>query len=193
MGGIFVAYHNTKKIDGFQYIPLSEMDQTVFGSTVEAEKAFSLTIQLLGVLLNHVIQENHQVSYRLTVRGWGKHLDVFTEQLSHHGEVHHNDDDILHFNSIFPSTSKHAIPTLKWYQVHAVNVNHDTLTSFSNEIPIDSSWGIKYTIHEVKGNPIKMMENYQMIRKLCPNLETERKSFKKRKPSVKPFYKRTLS
>lgn len=31
MDGVIVAYHNTKQMFGFQYIPLEEMDQRLFG------------------------------------------------------------------------------------------------------------------------------------------------------------------
>lgn len=31
MDGVIVAYHNTQTMFGFQYIPLSEMDERLFG------------------------------------------------------------------------------------------------------------------------------------------------------------------
>lgn len=32
MDGVIVAYHNTKRMFGFQYIPLEEMDDRLFGA-----------------------------------------------------------------------------------------------------------------------------------------------------------------
>ena len=32
MDGIFVAYHNTARIFGFQYLPLEEMDERLYGA-----------------------------------------------------------------------------------------------------------------------------------------------------------------
>ncbi|ORY33724.1 mitochondrial protein Pet127-domain-containing protein [Naematelia encephala] len=56
MDGIFVAYHNTNRIYGFQYLPLTEMDERLFGSTELAEQAFQLTVGLLETLLKHIIE-----------------------------------------------------------------------------------------------------------------------------------------
>lgn len=48
MDGIFVAYHNTQRIFGFQYLPLSEMDKVLHGqedrSLGDAEFVHSITL-----------------------------------------------------------------------------------------------------------------------------------------------------
>ncbi|KAL7420472.1 hypothetical protein Q5752_004422 [Cryptotrichosporon argae] len=51
MDGIFVAYHNTATCFGFQYLPLSELDQRLFGSTELADQAFHLSVGVLEALL----------------------------------------------------------------------------------------------------------------------------------------------
>ncbi|WVR05992.1 hypothetical protein IAU60_003020 [Kwoniella sp. DSM 27419] len=51
MDGIFLAYHNTSRLFGFQYIPLSEIDERLFGSTEMAEQAFKLSVALLEDML----------------------------------------------------------------------------------------------------------------------------------------------
>ena len=33
MDGVYVAYHNTARIFGFQYVPVEEMDERLFGGT----------------------------------------------------------------------------------------------------------------------------------------------------------------
>ncbi|WWD17763.1 hypothetical protein CI109_102204 [Kwoniella shandongensis] len=55
MDGIFLAYHNTSRIFGFQYVPLSEIDQRVFGSTDLAEQAFKISVSLLESLLHRCV------------------------------------------------------------------------------------------------------------------------------------------
>lgn len=54
MDGIFVAYHNTDRIFGFQYISLSEMDSTLHGQwdTCLGDQEFKLSIKLLNDVLN---------------------------------------------------------------------------------------------------------------------------------------------
>lgn len=54
MDGIFVAFHNTDRIFGFQYISLSEMDSTLHGQwdTCLGDQEFRLSIALLNDVLN---------------------------------------------------------------------------------------------------------------------------------------------
>ncbi|KZT60109.1 Pet127-domain-containing protein [Calocera cornea HHB12733] len=52
MDGIFVAYHNTAQIFGFQYIPRDEMDIRLFGSTDMADDAFHLIVGVLEAVLD---------------------------------------------------------------------------------------------------------------------------------------------
>ncbi|KAI8894525.1 mitochondrial protein Pet127-domain-containing protein [Globomyces pollinis-pini] len=52
MHGMFLGYHNTEKFFGFQYIPLSEMDNALYTNTITAETTFSLSIGLLQHILD---------------------------------------------------------------------------------------------------------------------------------------------
>lgn len=54
MDGIFVAYHNTVRCFGFQYLPLGELDQRLFGSTEVAVQVFSLCVGVLERILHEV-------------------------------------------------------------------------------------------------------------------------------------------
>ncbi|RKP36148.1 mitochondrial protein Pet127-domain-containing protein [Dimargaris cristalligena] len=54
MDGVFVAFHNTKSLFGFQYIPREEMDKVLFGSTRRGDKYFFLTLQLLEKVFDTV-------------------------------------------------------------------------------------------------------------------------------------------
>ncbi|KAI6379761.1 hypothetical protein MCOR25_001892 [Pyricularia grisea] len=54
MDGIFVAFHNTERIFGFQYIPLEEMDYTIHGTTDRqlGDEEFKLSVNLLNKVLD---------------------------------------------------------------------------------------------------------------------------------------------
>ena len=54
MDGIFVAFHNTQRIFGFQYISLEEMDQSLHGQldTTVGDQEFKLSLDLLNKILN---------------------------------------------------------------------------------------------------------------------------------------------
>jgi len=51
MDGIFVAYHSTARFYGFQYLPISEMDEALFGSTETGQQVFRLAVGMLERLL----------------------------------------------------------------------------------------------------------------------------------------------
>ena len=56
MDGAMIAFHNTQEIFGFQYVPLSEMDLTIFGSIQYAEKCFYVSLKLLNELLDMIVE-----------------------------------------------------------------------------------------------------------------------------------------
>ena len=69
MDGILVAHHNTARIFGFRYIPLSEMDACLCGSEDRGEAVFEKCVLLLEEILMEVVREfPDQVGFeRLTV------------------------------------------------------------------------------------------------------------------------------
>lgn len=56
MDGIFVAYHNTARIYGFQYISLDEMDRVMHGCSAMGRQAFEMSVRLLEALLERATQ-----------------------------------------------------------------------------------------------------------------------------------------
>ena len=72
MDGIFVAYHNTKRIFGFQYIPLVEMDTAIHGSGDNdiGRREFQFSIKLLNETLDRAVRRfPRQVCIPLSRRG----------------------------------------------------------------------------------------------------------------------------
>ena len=51
MDGVMVAYHNTARVFGFQYIPLEEMEARLYGASERGERIFQRCIQVLELLL----------------------------------------------------------------------------------------------------------------------------------------------
>lgn len=52
MDGVMVAYHNTEQIFGFQYIPLLDMDERLFGPEEGiGDRVFNKCIGLLEAVL----------------------------------------------------------------------------------------------------------------------------------------------
>ncbi|KAK0652885.1 mitochondrial protein Pet127-domain-containing protein, partial [Cercophora newfieldiana] len=69
MTGIYVAYHNTKRIFGFQYIPLSEMDHAVHGTRnmSHGDREYKASVHLLNVVLDKVTARFPEKTLRLFI------------------------------------------------------------------------------------------------------------------------------
>ncbi|KAK8066965.1 mRNA degradation protein [Apiospora hydei] len=67
MDGIFVAFHNTQRIFGFQYIPLPEMDLSLHGTsdTTLGDKEFKLSLGLLNEIMDRATKKFPEQSLRL--------------------------------------------------------------------------------------------------------------------------------
>jgi hypothetical protein len=67
MDGIFVAFHNTERIFGFQYISLPEMDYALHGTddTTTGDSEFKLSLSLLNRVLDRATTEFPKQSLRL--------------------------------------------------------------------------------------------------------------------------------
>ena len=67
MDGIFVAFHNTQRIFGFQYISLSEMDYALHGTddTTIGDLEFKLSLDLLNRVLDKASAKYPEKSLRL--------------------------------------------------------------------------------------------------------------------------------
>ncbi|CRK05453.1 hypothetical protein BN1723_017151, partial [Verticillium longisporum] len=69
MDGIFVAFHNTQRIFGFQYIPLEEMDTALHGTDDRSlgDQEFKLSLHLLNEVLDRATKKFPGRTLRLHV------------------------------------------------------------------------------------------------------------------------------
>ncbi|KAJ3395143.1 hypothetical protein HDU84_002717 [Entophlyctis sp. JEL0112] len=68
MDGIFVCYHNTQTIFGFQYISREEMNRLLFGSCAFGDAAFALSVKLLERVVEAATAAYPARDVRLTMR-----------------------------------------------------------------------------------------------------------------------------
>ncbi|TKA57718.1 hypothetical protein B0A53_00867 [Rhodotorula sp. CCFEE 5036] len=66
MDGIFVAYHSTARFFGFQYLPVSVMDEALFGTTETGEQVFRLALGTLERVLDEAIKCYPEQSVNVT-------------------------------------------------------------------------------------------------------------------------------
>ncbi|SPO32200.1 related to PET127 - component of mitochondrial translation system [Ustilago trichophora] len=67
MDGIFVAYHTTSTIFGFQYIPVEEMNERLFGSQEMADQAFKLSLGMMETVLDAATAMFPRETLKITV------------------------------------------------------------------------------------------------------------------------------
>jgi len=67
MDGIFVTYHNTAEVFGFQYIPLADMDRCVYGGREPALAAFDLSSKTLAAVLQ-LLTEDEDLAQTGTIK-----------------------------------------------------------------------------------------------------------------------------
>ncbi|KAI5364950.1 hypothetical protein Slin15195_G044880 [Septoria linicola] len=67
MNGIFVAYHNVKRIFGFQYVPIADMDLVLHGQsdTCLGDQEFKASLKMMNDLLNKATSKYPEQSLRI--------------------------------------------------------------------------------------------------------------------------------
>lgn len=83
MEGAFISYHNTKKIFGFEFIKLEDMQRRIFGNSNFADIIFKSSLRLLECILDRIIHDFGSDSDVLKIgffaNEWKNTLDVFVE------------------------------------------------------------------------------------------------------------------
>ncbi|KAJ2083515.1 hypothetical protein H4R24_000788 [Coemansia sp. RSA 988] len=89
MDGIFVAYHNTARMFGFQYISRREMDEVLFGNEATGNTAFKVILILLGNMLRTVTDQYPNMDLRVTFNSHGAsgNLDMWVEVINDEEEA----------------------------------------------------------------------------------------------------------
>ena len=59
MQGAAIAYHNTQKIFGFEYIKLEQMENRVFGCSEFSDVVFEKSLGLLEKIMDHILEDQY--------------------------------------------------------------------------------------------------------------------------------------
>ncbi|KAK0244416.1 mitochondrial protein Pet127-domain-containing protein [Armillaria nabsnona] len=80
MDGVFVAYHNTERMFGFQYVSLAEMDSCLFGQTEGVgDRVFDKCVSLLEAISEEVVNCFPGQSVKATFETVRSDLNVFVQ------------------------------------------------------------------------------------------------------------------
>ncbi|KAF5369477.1 hypothetical protein D9758_002532 [Tetrapyrgos nigripes] len=84
MDGVLVAYHNTERMFGFQYVPLEEMDARLFGSQPGAgDRVFQKCVKLMEVVSEEIVSCFPGQSVRCTIETeeGSREMNIWVEPL----------------------------------------------------------------------------------------------------------------
>ncbi|KAJ3568121.1 hypothetical protein NP233_g5918 [Leucocoprinus birnbaumii] len=88
MDGVIVAYHNTKRMFGFQYIPLEEMDERLFGPMKGmGDRVFRACLELLENVAEEVTDCFPEQDVRATFETRSGSMKIWVEPVEHSSSV----------------------------------------------------------------------------------------------------------
>jgi len=117
MGGIFVVYHNTQKLLGFEFFSKKKMESILFGNSHFSDVSFSICNKLLSYTLQEVTKQFPK-SENLKLLFWTNprnEMDIFVEELASR-----NDKGLTY---VLGNSTASRIP-LSWFKLrlsYAVN------------------------------------------------------------------------
>ncbi|KAK7690049.1 hypothetical protein QCA50_006694 [Cerrena zonata] len=145
MDGIFAAYHNTARIFGFQYIPLEEMDQALYGHKDVGMRIFEKCLNMLEVISSEVTQlfPNESVSCLWDTEEDGHEMHVWVQPKEWKVEL--------------------GPPPLIQLDVQATSYV-DGKRIFGHELPesiAGNKWELRWTIKTAELSPKQIFQNKQ--------------------------------
>lgn len=165
MDGIFVAFHNTARIFGFQYISLDEMDSRLFGSSVMGDECFKNQLRLLNRTLDEITAKYPNQDLRITVDTdeTVQSMNVWVETMPLGARTSPQGRNVkMEFDEAgAPEMQPNAELSL-WQIVCYSNVNNSTVIGpFDLNERGSDNWELRYKIAELK-KPHMMSEYRRM-------------------------------
>ncbi|KAH8552785.1 mitochondrial protein Pet127-domain-containing protein [Umbelopsis sp. PMI_123] len=164
MDGIFVAYHNTAKVFGFQYISLEEIDSRIFGNSATGNTAFRHTVSLMEKILDTATKQHPDQTLRISLharqskdesRSW---LNVFTEVVP---------PDIFEDNSKLVSHVLQPYDSLSKYVVQAKSYIDGNLNTGDIKLHPKGfqKWDIEYSIRPDLSDASTIDQQFRFLRR----------------------------
>ncbi|KAG0343245.1 hypothetical protein BG000_004183 [Podila horticola] len=166
MDGIFVAFHNTARIFGFQYISLDEMDSRLFGSRVMGDECFKNQLRLLNRTLDEITAKYPEQDLKVTVDTdesvQSMSVWVETMPLGAAASERGKDVDLTFDENGAPEMQQGAELSL-WQIVCYSRINNSTsIGPFELNDRGTDNWELRYKIGELK-KP-HMMNEYRRMK-----------------------------
>lgn len=157
MDGAFISYHNTKKIYGFEYCSLNDIERRIFGNCNFSNIIFKASLKMLEETLEYILRDfpnEEKIYIGLFANEWKGTLDIFVELVN---EDSYNDLDKypdLQENIDYYYISKRKLNVHK-YSLIATPILNNVVTTFTPILFENSdTYNVKYLI-QYQGKPSK--------------------------------------
>lgn len=161
MDGILVAYHNTRKIFGFQYISREEMDSRLFGSSKIGDRVFRNALFMFESVLNEATKKYPKQTLRIsldskTMDGDTK-ANIFVEAVPENMEniEQHDETDLEEFfqtNQEGITTLYEPYPTFSMYSLKTRSFVNSKLVQGPLNIKSKDRWSIDMNLKPMHEN-----------------------------------------
>ncbi|TPX61683.1 hypothetical protein PhCBS80983_g00912 [Powellomyces hirtus] len=158
MDGVFVCYHNTDEVFGFQYLPLTKMDQQLFGNSLFAQQAFALSVKVCQMVFDRVTKDFPGQSLRITI---GQQKPIFQFE-----PLAILVDPITELNTAIDSPPS---PNLTQYDLSCISRINRSYVTPTITSPADE-WSLDCTFHKANVSRGSLLRTYKYMRENAANL-----------------------
>ncbi|KAJ3182958.1 hypothetical protein HDU87_007380 [Geranomyces variabilis] len=160
MDGVFVAYHSTAEIFGFQYLPLKTMDRWLFKNSVTGDQAFAVSVKLLQAAFDAVTKEFPEQDVRVT--------------LAQEDGLEHRQPLTVWAEPI-PESPVDAQPAaatpLTLHTIHTASIHNGRLVTGALHLLADGTddWAVEYRVSKSGKSPTELRDAYLSVRDQMEN------------------------
>ncbi|KAI0632154.1 Pet127-domain-containing protein [Trametes polyzona] len=140
MDGVLVAYHNTARIFGFQYVSLREMDERLFGREGAGSRVFLRCVALMERLYRAIAARFPDRSVKVTFEKRGNVLRAWVEPLESEGGAPAHVEEL---------------------QLSVKNIMHGRMMRGQYAVGADYPWTVEYRIEQNQADQKEILENRQ--------------------------------
>ncbi|CAG8586828.1 7084_t:CDS:10, partial [Paraglomus occultum] len=148
MDGVFVAFHNTARTFGFQYIPLEEMDRCLFGNSYMGDQSFLISLKLLNEVFDTATNRFPNKTLRMTFQN---HLKA--PLMNVYIEVCEDDPQAEQATPLPPGPD-----TIEKYHVGCYSIINKRPTFHPFKLRQNEPWKLKYYISRRQMMPTKIKD-----------------------------------
>jgi hypothetical protein len=156
MDGIFVAFHNTARVFGFQYISLEEMDSSLFGSSTMGDQSFALSVQLLDKVLNQVVGDHSNSKYLRVTFAAEDCKSIFVEEVT--------DPSVVDLSVLDPKHEAFNPPKVTQYELiisNTINGNEINVNEYPN-LSTGDVWSVNFDLRTVADSDHVYFDYYRI-------------------------------